>query len=227
MEDLFIWYRTNVRGTKGIPQDEDIWIRENFSYGKEIEGLKYEWVDYDYDEHGFPPNGQFKLPEELFFIVQRVTSLNFDFLPYRKNIFIVSKEFKLFLTIQQKDGLFEFSKLNVVHKKNKQITSTKEYYLLRVITFDDDCFDFIEEGKKRANGLRGEFIYPNLMLKENISHGIFFLDSFCYREAVVFTGKIKDEVKSLFYSPEIYRINDFHLAFNNRNKETGDLPETV
>lgn len=227
MEDLFIWYCTSARRKKEVPQNENIWIRENFIFGNEIEGLNYDWLDYNYDEHGFPPNESLKLPKELYFIIQGQTSLKFDFLPYRKNMFIISERFKSFISNQLSNKKLEFSELKTVHKDNESFCCDMKYYLLRIITFDDDSFNFIEEGKKRAIGLRGEFIYPSLKLKENINQNLFFLSSFCYQEAMIFNEKTKNEIKSLFYSPEIYRISDFYLAFNNRMAESNSLPDTV
>jgi len=229
MEDLFIWYCTLPRRGKGVPQHGDTWIREKFSYGKEIEGLNYEWVNYDYLEHGFPPmDTKLLLPDELYFIIQRQKKLVFDFLPYRKNLFIISEKFKFFIETHLSDKPLEFARLKVVHKNNKEFLNEKKYYLLRVILFDDDLFDFIEEGKKRAAGLRGEFIYPSLILKNDVRQEIFFLDSFCYQESILFTGKIKDIIKAQFFRPEIYKIEDFYLAFNNNSTSRSEhLPAIV
>jgi hypothetical protein len=229
MESLYIWYPTSGRRTKGVPVVvNDVWIRENFTYGKEIEGLVYKWNDYEWNEEKIP-HRQYcaKLPKELFLIFQREKNVLFDFLPYYEDMFIISEEFKIYIEEQLNNKIVEYSKLNVFHKSNREFTTQKKYYLLRVLTFDDDLFDFVEDGKKYAVGLGGkEFIYPNLGLKKETDQQIFFLDNFCYQQAVIFTEKIKEEIKNNFYAPEIYKIYDFYLAFNNRTKKE-HLPNMV
>jgi len=229
MDQLFIWYCTIGRRGNGIPQNSDIWIRENFFQGKEIEGLSYNWLDYDFLEHGYPPNDtKLKLPDELYFIIQKQKKILFDFLPYRKNLFIISESFKLFVEKYSKENPLELSKLKIVHKSGKEIEYQKNYYLLRIRTFNDNLFEFTDQGKKPAAGLRGTYMYPNLNLKNEVLHKIFFLNSFCYRESMIFTSAVKQEIKDNFFNPEIYKIEDFYLAFNNNNSNRiTSLPETV
>jgi hypothetical protein len=68
-------------------------------------------------------------------------------------------------------------------------------------------------------------MYPNLKLKKEVNQEIFFFDNFCYQEAMVFTEKIKEEIKAHFSRPEIYKIADFYLAFNNNTRGVEHLPE--
>jgi len=64
-----------------------------------------------------------------------------------------------------------------------------------------------------------------LVKKNDVRQEIFFLDRFCYQESILFTGKIKDIIKAHFFQPEIYKIEDFYLAFNNnRTSRSEHLP---
>ena len=46
-------------------------------------------------------------------------------------------------------------------------------------------------------------------------HNIYMLLEFCYNGCLILTQNAKDYIVSNFYKPEIYKLNDYHLVYNN------------
>ncbi|CAM3942366.1 Immunity protein 43 domain-containing protein [Flavobacterium branchiophilum] len=219
MNDLFIWYNTIPRTPKGFPLLEDRWLREKYYPSKNQEEMDYKWMKYNPLKDAFPPKGDLKLPDELFFIVQKQKELLFDFMNYHFNLFIVSDVFLKLIQEYRLDLKYEISKLKIVHKNEKELKCDKDYYALRVSTHDDDLFDYVEDGKKRASGARDFFLYPNLKLKPDVQDkGIYFLNEFCYHQTIVVNEELKKTIIKNFYSPELYKLEDFAQVYNNSYK---------
>ncbi|MFD2909193.1 Imm43 family immunity protein [Flavobacterium ardleyense] len=217
MENLYIWFYTTARKHKGVP-----YIIENRSLSdvftaKKDEGMG-KWSDYNPTKDGFPPrDSRLKFPKDLFFIVQKEKEILLDFMPYHNNLMIISDVFLDYLKEQKIDLNFEIANLKVVHRNGLELKVDKKYFAIRIGKFDDELFDLDQQSKKRAAGSRDFFLYPNLKLKiKNIERDLFFLNELWYSEALILTEKGKEEVKKRFYSPEIYKAEDYPLAFNNQ-----------
>lgn len=225
MKNLYIWFYTTARKHKGVPYFiENRSLRDDFNPKKD-EGIG-KWAGYNPVKDGFPPKDEeLQFPKELFFIVQKEKELLLDFMPYQKNIMIVSDIFLDYLKGQKLDKNFEIADLKVVHKNGLELKVNKKYFAVRIGKFDDESFDFVREIRKRSIGGGDFFLYPNLELNENNDkREVFFLNEFCYREALILTEEGKNEVKEKFYSPEIYKAEDYPLAYNNHLK-IESLPE--
>jgi hypothetical protein len=214
MSDLLMWYCSNGKKPEGIPKNDDMWLREKFYPKKEQEGMSYPWVRFA----GNQTANDLDFPSELFLIIQKQKKILFDFLPYRGNVFLVSELFLDFLVKQNLNANFEISKLKVVHKNELELKFDKKYFAIRIFKFDDELFDFVEDGKKRASGLKDVFMYPNLTLKEENKRDVFFLKQFCYLESVIISERIQNQIKEIFYRPELYYVFDFPLVYNNQSK---------
>jgi Immunity protein 43 len=221
MNDLFIWFYTVARIPKGALLGLDVMLRENFYPNKKQDDFVYPWCSYNPIKDGFPVSQEaLRFPKELFFIVDDVKELNFDFIPFQSNMIIVSEIFLNYLKAQHLEANFEVAFLKVVDINEKIVKCNKQYFALRIGKFDDEFFDFDVETKKRAAGSRDFFLYPNMKLKKtDIGRDVFFLNELWYRNALLLTKAGKDRIKSDFYLPEIYMIEEFPIVYNNRTKE--------
>jgi Immunity protein 43 len=136
---------------------------------------------------------------------KKTKEVKFDFLNKRGEYKIVSENFLAFIIDFGINENYETAELDILDLKGNKITS-KRYYLLRFVRFDDDLFDFNENNKipVKGFGMDDKFLYPDLQLKKSTKKEIFVLNNFCYQQIIIFTGKVKERIEKEFYVPEIY-----------------------
>ena len=205
MDKLYIWYYTLARLPKGVSDSG-----EDFSLFDLNDKNNRGWTGLQY------------IPDEMLMIYEKRGALSFDWVMYKDSIMIVSEEFLSFIEKHWEKDFYKTSKLTVKNKKEEKCT-TKNYYVLFVLKNDNELFVVNEEGKKRASGLQGYFLYPNLTVK-NLGKKLYYYDELCYHQALIFTEEVKEIIKKNFYKPEIYLLSDFPKVYNNRFRES-ELPD--
>jgi hypothetical protein len=220
MSELFIWFPTLENKPKGMPNIEEHSLVEKYNPKKEIEGMDYEWMDYDFIKKGFPPKlPNHQLPKSLIYVVKKHKELLFDYLNFNSDILVVSDIFLNFLDENGFENAYEIASLKVVNKKGEGIINKKNYFAIRIGFFDDTVFDFVEKGRVKLDSLVGkskDFLYPNLKLKATVNQKeLFILNEFGYKGYFIFTKEIKEEMTSKFYHPEIYSIKEYPALYKN------------
>ncbi|MCD8455092.1 immunity 43 family protein [Tenacibaculum finnmarkense genomovar ulcerans] len=227
MNQLYIWRNTLGRKQKGVPQNADTWLSDQKST-KDLNNtpIKGEWISYNPHKDFYPLEERLKLPKELYLYIRIKNTPVFDWYFMHHHVMAVSEKFLFFLKENKLDNHFEIAELKIINKENKEFNE-KKYFAIRIIKFDDSLFNLNEEIRKRAAGIKGRFIYPQMKLKKDSeSQNIFFLLEFCYNESLVLTEKVKNYILSNFHSPEIYKIEDYPLVFNNSNN-LEKLPDNI
>jgi hypothetical protein len=220
MSELFIWFPTLENQPKGMPNIEENSLVEKYDPKKGVEGMDYDWMDYDFIKNGFPPKStDHKLPEKLIYVIKKHKELLFDYLNFNGDILIVSDVFLDFLDEKGFKNCYEKASLKVVNKKGEDMINKKNYFAIRIGQFDDNLFDFVEKGKVKLKSLVGkskDFLYPNMKLKDDSSSKeMFIVNEFCYKGYFIFNENIKKEIMSNFYSPEIYSIKEYPALYKN------------
>lgn len=222
----YIWYYTEARGVKGIPPASKIWLTESLNFDSP-EPLERDWMKYNPYKHNFPPENELKMPSELNLIIDVNYEPQFDCIYVQRRILAVTDDFLEFLRSNGLDKQMEVANLSIYNRKGNLFTN-KSYYAIRIGKFNDKLFDFDENTKKRAAGIKDFFLYPNMKLIEpSKEQNIFFLLEFCYNDCILLTEKAKDYVLANFYSPEIYSVQDFRFAYNNASSDKSKLPQII
>ncbi len=211
--NLYIWKYTFARvRERKIPTNESLSLSD-VKLGKSIKG---KWVSFNYRKETIPPKEEWKLPKILYLLRTRSKTFNnIDWLYLHHNVMLVSQRFLEFL---QKNTFnqFEIAEMHIYNSSEKKRIDKGNYFAIRIFNFDDELFDFKEEERKRVSGSKGRFMYPNLELKQSSNKNVFFLNMFTYNECLILTEQAKNEILKEFIKPEIYKIEDFPLVYNNQ-----------
>jgi len=224
-QNLYIWNYTSARQPKGIPSYSNNWLSEIFSPEdpKPIEG---QWVSFNPYRDKPPLKEELKLPSQLYLFLRTKETPIFDWFYIHHHVMAVSEKFLAFLLENDLKEQIEIAELKIFNRQGIEFNE-KKYFAIRIIKFNDSIFNLNEEIRKRAKGIKDEFLYPQMKLNtENEKQNIFFLLEFCYNESLLITEKAKDYILSNFYKPEIYRIEDYPLVFNNSNS-LENLPNNI
>lgn len=220
MEELFIWFnRTKV--PQGYPLKDDFILKPSFNKAKPKDIPLQEWKLYNPFKMEFPPGDEYKFPLEMFMVLTKKSykKIFFDYYGYTNYVAFVSDQFFSFL---QQNGLddsyYEKAKLFVIDLEGNLLTDGN-YWALRFGRFDDQLFDFDQETKKRAAGIKNHFLYPGMNVSvQPASRNVYYLSEFCYQTSLLFNQQAKDEILAGFRTPEIYKIADFPYIYNNQYK---------
>lgn len=216
MEDIFVWFYRAADRPKGVPFHLDTMLAEQFSARNPMPGFDYPWVRYNPYQMDFPPTDPgLQLPDKLVLVVKKNKEVLLDYMYFKNEYKIVSQEFLDYLIQSGVKGNYEASELSVVDTKGKNIAQ-KKYYALRFGRFDDELLNFDESTKVAVPSLRNRYLYPSITTKD-ASRKIYFVDNFCYREAVLMTAEGKREIEQKFYEPQIYSAADFVNVYQEDN----------
>lgn len=215
MEDLFIWYYTTNNLPKGIPLPLETSIVESYNLKKPMQDFNFPWVRYKYMLMPFPPEDEkLKLPENLSLVIKNEKEPKFDFLNKKGEYKIVSEKLLKILVENGLNPNYETAKFTLLNKKGEDV-SAQPYFLLRFARFDDELFDF-NEATKVPSAITNTFLYPDLKLKTKTDKGVFVLENFCYKDGLIINVKVKAQIESKCYEPEIYAVKDFPELFNGQ-----------
>ena len=210
---LYVWHQGYVKKT-GVPPSVEVLIKDSPS---ENPG---KWTLYIPRYHEYPPVDEYAFPKELYLEVPAIYKVFFDFLGWNFGVKIVSEPMLRFL---KKNGLTDGYELaiikDVINRKGKVLTTNKKYFALRFNLFDDALLDFRNK-EEVESGVHTKMMYdifPNMCVRENVDKRIFVLEHFTFRYSLLFTEDIKAQIEeNKFVGPEIYAIDEFYKAFNER-----------
>ncbi|RIY35297.1 hypothetical protein CKY20_10890 [Capnocytophaga canis] len=214
MKQLFIWGQGfyGYKKVKGVPRIGNALIKDS------IDTYAGNWTSYIHGYHPFPPQGEYKFPDELYLEVSGYASVQFDYLEVGHNVKIFSNDLLHFF---QENGLtegYEIAKIKSVMNASGKVLETKPYYALRFYEFDNNLLEYPSEGAVYGKGAKGNKIYPNMTPKSNVDKKIFVLDieiSVIYYQTLIFTQEIRDEIiKRKFIGPKIYSTQEYIQAYN-------------
>ena len=218
MKNLFVWFYKSAGRPLGVPFQLNTTLTERFNPKNPLPGFDYPWVGYNHYQMDFPPKQpELQLPAHLFFVVKKEKELLFDFLNFKGEYKIVSKEFLALIEREKMGQHYEIAALTVVSDKGKSITK-KEYFALRFGKFDDALVSFEETSKASVPNLADSFVYSEISAKKETNRNIFFVDNFCYQETVLLTQEGKKEIESKLYCPAIFSAEEFVRAFQEDNE---------
>ncbi|REC59785.1 hypothetical protein DRF65_23935 [Chryseobacterium pennae] len=221
MTDLFIWFN-RTQGPEGHFQLDDVIFTSSFDSKKPKFVAEQPWKMYDASIHGFPPEDKKRFPSKMYLVStkNKPSIIKFDFYGMNNLAVLVSSKFLTFLNNKGIDeNYYEIAELSIIDLKGNDLTNNEIYYALRFVRFDDQFFDFNMETKKRAAGLKNFFLFPDMKLNTYPENkNIFYINSLCYRNSIIFTKDVVKEVLSNFHLPQVYNVKDFPFVFNNQYK---------
>ena len=216
MDNLYVWRNTLGRKQKDVPQAGDTWLSDKDSLAdykdKPVTG---KWISFNPYKDKLPLDGTMRLPKKLFLFFRTKSEPVFDWFYIHHHMMAVSEVFLNYLLENNLMNQLEITELIIINV-NGTIYHNKKYFAIRVVIFNDNEFNFNETTRKRAAGIRRYFLYPEIQLiKNNKTQHIYMLLEFCYNGCLILTQNAKDYIVSNFYKPEIYKLNDYHLVYNN------------
>lgn len=176
-------------------------ISENFNSKKTHPDFDFPWCGFVKGEPLLP------MPEKVFICLKKIKEVNFDFLPYSFDFFILSERFLNFLKKHGFNYNFDISKAIIVNTKGELLTE-EIYYLMRVVIWE----------------IPNEIIYPDLKEDEdnfsllaytNSDKDILLSTRHKYLEAFMVAEHLKHEILDTFSLPFLYSLEEWKEQNNS------------
>ncbi|MDO4644129.1 MAG: Imm43 family immunity protein [Cardiobacteriaceae bacterium] len=174
-------------------------ISEQFNLKKTHPDFDFPWVSI-WKEKPIQP-----MPDKVFICLKKVKSVNFDFLTYAGDFYILSEKLLDFLRKHGFDYQFDMSRAIIVNTKGEPLTD-QTYYLMRVITWeiqDEIIYTYPEK-----NSEDDEYQFA-LSAYTNLEKDILLSTNFKYFEAFMVTENIKEEILKNFDTPFLYSLEEW------------------